>query len=515
MTLLRRTLLPLVRLQRLGTVRSVSRTSSNAIASLQEELPHIEVTTNPYELDTHGRGESFHPSAPPDAVVTPSSQEEVVDIVQHCAAHRIPIIPFGAGTSLEGHVSALRGGLCVDLRSLNTIETFVDESSGMPETFARVGAGVTRLALNEELRYTGMQFMVDPGADATIGGMIATGASGTQAVKFGTMRENLLGLECVLPNATVARCGTKALKSSAGYDLTSLMTGSEGTLGIITSATVKLHPIPEHVVAAKCVFDNLVDAAQAVATLKLCGVDLGRCELLDEASIMAFNEYNTSQSKDESAGLSGESTTGYGNGATVKALAVKPTIFFEFQGPTAAAVQEQADTTRTICIEDLNGSEFECATDDEERRRLWSARHSLYYACLAQRPGSIGAVVTDVCVPLSGFANLIEKTARDVKELGVVGPCFGHAGDGNFHCILPLRSDDSEEYRAKINKVNDNLVERALELGGTCTGEHGIGYGKMEYLEKQFGKGGVEMMRTIKRAIDPDNIMNPGKVVLT
>uniref|UniRef100_A0A7S1DAZ0 D-lactate dehydrogenase (cytochrome) n=2 Tax=Cyclophora tenuis TaxID=216820 RepID=A0A7S1DAZ0_CYCTE len=310
------------------------------------------------------------------------------------------------------------------------------------------------------------------------------------------MRENILGLECVLPDGTIARCGTAALKSSAGYDLTSLMTGSEGTLGVITSVTVKLHPIPEHVMAAKCVFENLKEAAEAVAALKLCNVDLGRCELLDETSIDAFNMYNEGKTTEK-----------------IEQMEVRPTIFFEFQGPSGSVVEEQVRITQAICTEDFGGSNFQCASDEEERRQLWSARHSLYYASIALRPGSTGAIVTDVCVPLSKFASLITATAQDVRDLGVVGPCFGHAGDGNFHCILPLLETDTEEHTARIHKVNENLIERTLEAGGTCTGEHGIGYGKMKYLESQYGPGGVQMMRTIKQAIDPLNIMNPGKVI--
>lgn len=325
---------------------------------------------------------------------------------------------------------------------------------------------------------------------------LATGASGTTAVKYGTMRENILGLECVLPDGTVANCGTGALKSSAGYDLTSLMTGSEGTLGVITSVLVKLHPIPEHVMAAKCTFPTLSDAAEAVAALKLCNVDLGRCELLDENSVEAFNKYN------QSSGTDG-----------VEALEVKPTIFFEFQGPSETVVEAQVSLTQTICTEDFGGSDFQFASQEEERKHLWSARHTLYYASIALRPGSIGAIVTDVCVPLSKFAELITATAKDVEQLGVTGPCFGHAGDGNFHCILPLLETDSEEHMAKIHQVNENLIQRTLDAGGTCTGEHGIGYGKIKYLEAQYGPGSVQLMKTIKQAIDPLNIMNPGKVV--
>lgn len=311
------------------------------------------------------------------------------------------------------------------------------------------------------------------------------------------MRENIVGLECVLADGTVASCGTRALKSSAGYDLTSLLTGSEGTLGIITSVTCKLHPIPQHVVAAVCAFENLHQAAEAVAALKLCGVPVARCELLDDTSMDAFNKYTASRNE----------------GGKIKAMETKPTLFLEFQGASVAAVEEQATTTELICVGDYGGSNFCFTLDEAERKELWSARHNLYYASLALRPGSESAILTDACVPLSKFADLVSATAKDVKEFGVIGPCFGHAGDGNFHCILPVVDGDSREYLSILHQVNDNLIQRTLEAGGTCTGEHGVGYGKMKYLRQQYGPGAVHMMRMIKQGLDPLNIMNPGKVV--
>jgi D-lactate dehydrogenase (cytochrome) len=314
------------------------------------------------------------------------------------------------------------------------------------------------------------------------------------------MRENILGLECVLADGTVAKCGTRALKSSAGYDLTSLMTGSEGTLGIITNVTVKLHPIPNHVMAAVCVFEDLFQAAEAVAAVKLCGVPVARCELLDESSVAAFNQYN--QSKKENNHL--------------EPMQVKPTLFLEFHGASASAVEEQASLTEFVCTRDYGGSNFQFTADEAERKELWSARHNLYYASLALRSGARAndALLTDACVPLSKFAELISSTAKDVKDLGVIGPCFGHAGDGNFHCILPVLEGDSEEYISNLHRVNDNLIRRTLDAGGTCTGEHGVGYGKIKYLEPQYGPGGVHMMKLIKLAMDPLNIMNPGKIVI-
>jgi len=479
-----------------GSSRFLS-SAINLVDCLKEALPpQVEISTNIYDLEAHGKGESYHPTAPPSAVVTPSNVDDVVAIVRHCALHKIPIVPYGVGTSVEGHVAALHGGISVDMNKFDSIK-FDENEESLPDPIAEVGAGVTRKRLNEELRHTGMQFVVDPGADATIGGMVACGASGTTAVKYGTMRENILGLECVLPDGTVAKCGTRALKSSAGYDLTSLMTGSEGTLGIITNVTVKLHPIPEHVIAAVCTFDSLFHAAEAVATLKLCDVPVARCELLDESSVAAFNQYNESRNE----------------GGSIESMEVKPTLFLEFQGSSAAAVEEQAVLTQSICSRDYGGSNFRYTSAEAERKELWSARHNLYYASLALRPGAESAVLTDACVPLSKFAQLVSATAQDVKDLGVVGPCFGHAGDGNFHCILPVVDGDSEEYLAKVHQVNDNLIRRTLKAGGTCTGEHGVGYGKIKYLVQQYGPGGVHMMRMIKQGIDPQNIMNPGKVV--
>ena len=368
----------------------------------------------------------------------------------------------------------------------------VGTSHLLPDPIATVGAGVTRKTLNYELRHTGMQFVVDPGADATLGGMVATGASGTTAIRYGTMRDNILAVECILADeqATIVKAGTKALKNSAGYDLLSLLCGSEGTLGIITAVTVKLHAIPEHVIAAVCVFESLKDAAQAVATLKLSEVPLVRCELLDAPSVAAFNAYQKEGPDRE----------------------VKPTLFLEFQGPTEESLEEQVRMTESI-VQDFGGSNFQFTAGEEERKSLWSARHTLYYASLNLRPGAKGAILTDVCVPISKFAELVEATAKEVQEKGVVGPCFGHAGDGNFHCILPVLEDDSDEYMAKLHEINNNLIQRTLQVGGTCTGEHGVGYGKIKYLEKQYGLGAVQMMKSIKSALDPHNIMNPGKII--
>eukprot|EP00594_Rhizosolenia_setigera_P000624 CAMPEP_0178945204 /NCGR_PEP_ID=MMETSP0789-20121207/3604_1 /TAXON_ID=3005 /ORGANISM="Rhizosolenia setigera, Strain CCMP 1694" /LENGTH=421 /DNA_ID=CAMNT_0020625067 /DNA_START=478 /DNA_END=1743 /DNA_ORIENTATION=+ len=414
--------------------------------------------------------------------------------------YRVPIIPFGTGTSLEGHIAALNGGVSLDMKKFDSIEIGSSEDSefGFPDSHAKVGAGVTRLRLNEELRQTGMHFVVDPGADASIGGMTACGASGTTATKYGTMRENILGLECVLPNGMLAKCGSKALKSSAGYDLTSLMCGSEGTLGVITNVTVKLQPIPSHVVSAVCVFEELHEAAEAVMSLKLCGIDgVARCELLDQTSIQAFNQYIKNNNK-----------------YNVDTMEEKPTLFLEFHGASESIVAGQVSLAESLLRENHGGRHFQSTSDEQKGKALWMARHDLYYASLALRPGSQGALITDVCVPLSKLADIITATVKDVQEIGVVGPCFGHAGDGNFHCILPRLPNDSDEYIAKQNKVNENLIQRALDVGGTCTGEHGVGYGKLKYMKMQYGStGSLHIMQTIKNSLDPDQLFNPGKII--
>jgi D-lactate dehydrogenase (cytochrome) len=471
---------------------SSAQRRQDLILDLQGSVPNVDFKTNRYELERHGRGESYHPTRPPDAIISPTSVDEVVTIVQYCNQHHIPIVPFGAGTSVEGHVCCLQGGVSLDMGLFQQMDLpeMNGEDDALPDPIATVGAGVTRMTLQNALRHTGMQFVVDPGADATIGGMVATGASGTTAVRYGTMRENILEVQCILADGTVVNTGTRALKNSAGYDLLSLLCGSEGTLGVITSVTVKLHPIPSHVIAAVCVFDSLKEAAQAVATLKLCDIPVLRCELLDSTSVAAFNAYQKE----------GPDRT------------VQPTLFLEFSASSDETLQEQVQMTESIC-EDFGGSEFQFTSGEEERKALWSARHTLYYASLNLRPGAKDAILTDACVPLSKFAELIEATAQDVQEQGVVGPCFGHAGDGNFHCILPIVDGDSEEYTAKLHQVNNNLIQRTLKAGGTCTGEHGVGYGKIKYLEQQYGPGAVHMMKLIKQSLDPNNIMNPGKVV--
>jgi D-lactate dehydrogenase (cytochrome) len=428
----------------------------------------------------HSHGESYHTPAPPDIVCFPNTTDEVAAILMTSARLRMPVVPFGAGTSLEGHVNAVRGGISVDLREMNRIVRI-----SVDDLDATVEAGVTRLQLNKALNNTGLAFPVDPGADATIGGMAATRASGTTAVRYGTMRENVLGLTVVLADGAVIRTGTRARKSSAGYDLTRLFVGSEGTLGVITEVTLRLHPLPEAVSAAVCPFRSIQGAVDTViATIQL-GIPVARIELLDEPQIDAVNRY---------------SKTSY---------PVAPTLFFEFHSDSAQHVADQAEAVQALAI-DRGGCGFEWATRPEDRERLWQARHHALYAALALRPGA-RAWTTDVCVPISRLAECVVDTKKD--NVGAPFPiCLvGHAGDGNFHLIYVLDPAKPAEL-AEAHRLNERMVRRALAMGGTCTGEHGVGYGKMEFLEAEHGPA-LDVMRTIKRALDPENRMNPGKMV--
>jgi D-lactate dehydrogenase (cytochrome) len=481
--------------------------TNSHIAELKSLLStRATLTQNPYELIRHGKGESYHPPAAPDLVVCPATLDDVRHIVRFCYGHRIPLIPFGAGTSLEGHVHALYGGISLDMCLFDSIELspeiFASKKGQnapaeidmeFPDPIARVGAGVTRSKLNEALRHTGMRFTVDPGADATIGGQVATGASGTTTVRYGTMRENVLAIEAVLADsadATVVQTGCCSLKSSAGYDLRGLLIGSEGTLGVITSVTVKLHPVLDYRATAVATFATIADAAQAVIAIKFSGIPILRCELLDANSVEAFNDYQN------------------------KNLRVLPTLFLEFEAFSEGIIQEQIRATQNICESDFGAQDFRSSSDDETSAKLWAARHKLYYAALACRKSSTGAIVTDACVPMSQFANVFEETVADVKETGVVGPCFAHAGEGNLHCILPVCDEDEQSgYFEKLLAVQQRLTKRTIQAGGTISGEHGIGYGKMPYLKQMYGEGVPKMMKIVKRALDPRIILNPGKVV--
>ena len=431
--------------------------------------------------EQHGKDQTYHPGAPPDAVAFPHSTEEVSAIVEVCAAHRLPVIAYGTGTSLEGHVAALKGGVTLDLSQMNKVlEVNAEDLDCLVE------AGVTRNQLNTYLRDTGLFFPIDPGADASLGGMAATRASGTNAVRYGTMRENVLGLTAVLADGAVIRTGGRARKSSAGYDLTRLLVGSEGTLGVITEIRLRLHGIPEAISAAVCPFATIEDAVDTVIVTIQSGVPVARIELLDELTMDACIRHSR-----------------------LEGYQVAPTLFFEFHG-SKAHVAEQAETVSAIARHSGGGA-FQWATRAEERNRLWQARHDAFWATMALRPGAKG-IVTDVCVPISRLAECIGAVKRDIAEAGLLAPLVGHVGDGNFHLIFLVDLDDAGEV-ARATAVNARMVEKALALGGTCTGEHGVGMGKIPYLEAEHGAAGVRAMRAIKRALDPDNIMNPGKIV--
>lgn len=436
-------------------------------------------TRNPNLLAEHGRDESFHAPAPPDLVVYPQSNEEVSTIVNVCRESCTPIIPFGVGTSLEGHVAALKGGVCVDLSQMNRILSVNAEDMDV-----RLQAGVTRKQLNHDIASHGLFFPVDPGADATLGGMVATGASGTNAVRYGTMKENILGLTVVLPTGEIIETGGRARKSASGYDLTHLYCGSEGTLGIITEVQLRLYGIPEAQSAAVCAFDSLKGAVDAVIAIIQMGIPVARIELLDEVQMTAVNRYSKLD------------------------YAEQPTLFFEFQG-TDAAVTEQARRVGDI-VADFGGSDFAWSTRQEEQKRLWQARHDAYYASMALRPGCQGWP-TDVCVPISRLTECIMATRADVDASILTAPIVGHVGDGNFHLLL-LVDTDNEAEMAEAKAINDRLIRRALEMEGTATGEHGIGYGKLDYMSLEHGAS-LSVMRQLKQALDPMNIMNPGKVI--
>src|ERR1700720_2010262 len=429
--------------------------------------------------EQHGKDESYHTPHAPDAVAFAHSTAEVADIVGLCARYKTPVIAFGTGTSLEGHVAALEGGVCIDLSQMNRVVRVSAE-----DLDCTVEAGVTRKQLNEYLRDTGLFFPIDPGADATLGGMAATRASGTNAVRYGTMRENVLALSVVLADGRVIRTARRARKSAAGYDLTRLFIGSEGTLGIITELSVRLYGIPEAISAAVCGFPTIEDAVNTVILTVQNGIPVARIELLDETQIAAINKYSKLDYK------------------------AAPTLFFEFHG-TAAGVAEQAEAVEAIAGEH-GGADFRWATAPEDRSKLWQARHDAYYAALALRPGSKGWA-TDVCVPISRLAECISETKRDLAGSSIPSALVGHVGDGNFHIVFMIDPNRPEEI-AEATRLNDSMVARALAMEGTSTGEHGVGYGKMEHLVSEIGEG-VSVMRAIKRALDPANILNPGKIV--
>jgi D-lactate dehydrogenase (cytochrome) len=454
-----------------------------AIADAIDELKHLLATRandTTAVREQHSHDESYHPPASPDVVCFPNTTDEVSAILKISARHGVPVIPFGAGTSLEGHVNAVCGGITIDFREMSRVLRVSAEDMD-----ATVEAGVTRLQLNRALRSTGLTFTVDPGADSSIGGMAATRASGTTAVRYGTMRDAVLGLTIVLADGRIIHTGTRARKSSAGYDLTRLFVGSEGTLGVITEVILRLHPQPEAVSAAVCAFASMAGAVDTViATIQL-GVPVARMELLDENQMDAVNRY---------------SKTTY---------AVAPTILFEFHSDSHKHVADQAEAVQTVAAEH-GGLGFQWATRLEDREKLWQARHDTLYAALALRPGA-RPMITDVCVPISKLAECVLETKQDNASAPFPITLVGHAGDGNFHLLYLLDLTNPHEMEA-ASRLNERLVMRALRLGGTCTGEHGIGMGKMKYLDAEHGPA-LEVMRTIKRAFDPDNRMNPGKMV--
>ena len=429
--------------------------------------------------EQHGKDESFHTPMPPDGVVFAESTEEVAEVVRLCARHKVPVIPFGTGTSLEGHVAALRGGICIDVSRMNRVLRVSPEDLDVT-----VEAGVTRKQLNEHLRDTGLFFPIDPGADASLGGMTATRASGTNAVRYGTMRENVLSLTVVLADGRVIRTARRARKSAAGYDLTRLMVGSEGTLGVITEVTLRLYGIPEQISAAVCPFPSVKQAVDTTVLVIQAGIPIARVELLDALQMDAVNRYSKLD------------------------YTVAPTLLFEFHG-TKRGVEEQIEMVRDFAAEN-GGSEFRFASSMEERNKLWQARHDGYYAVLALRPGCKG-LATDVCVPISRLAECITETEVDLKQCSAVSAIVGHVGDGNFHLGFVFDPQNEKEV-AEITAVNERLVHRAIAMDGTCTGEHGVGYGKMDFLIAEHGEA-VSVMRLVKQALDPDNIMNPGKIV--
>src|SRR5690349_7718773 len=436
--------------------------------------------TNHAVREQHSHGEGLADAGMPDIVVFPQTNDEVASIVRLCNAARIPVIAFGVGTSLEGHVAALYGGVCVDLSRMDRVLEVNDA-----DLDCRVQAGVTREALNAELKGTRLFFPIDPGADATIGGMASTRASGTNAVRYGTMRENVLGLTVVAADGRLIRTGGRARKSSTGYDLTRLFVGAEGTLGVITEIQLRLYGVPEAIVAAVCQFPDLASAVNTVIAAMQTGIPVARIELLDDVQMDACIRYSK-----------------------LEGFEVKPTLFFEFHGSTSG-VREQSAAMQAISDE-FGGSAYQWASQVEERSRLWKARHAAYYAALAMKPGTVG-FATDACVPISRLADCILETRADIERSGLTAPIVGHVGDGNFHLIVLYDRDDAAQ-RERADALAHRVSLRAISMGGTCTGEHGIGWHKLDVLAQEHGEA-VDLMRAVKRALDPLNIMNPGKTV--
>jgi D-lactate dehydrogenase (cytochrome) len=450
-----------------------------AVAALAAAFGNRLVTSQAVR-EQHGNTLTWIANQPPDAVVFPQNGQEVQEIVRICARHRMPVIPYGAGTSLEGHINAPLGGVSIDFRDMNRILAVHAE-----DLDCVIEPGVTRKMLNEHLRDKGLFFPIDPGADASLGGMAATRASGTNAVRYGTMKDNVLSMKVVLANGEVMTTATRARKSSAGYDLTRLIVGSEGTLGVITELTLKLHGIPEAIAAGICPFPSVEAACNATILTIQSGIPVARIELLDEVQVRACNAYSK------------------------LGLPETPMLLLEFHG-TETGVAEQSERFAEIAA-DLGGGPFEWATKAEDRTRLWQARHDGYWAVRSLRPGA-NTLATDVCVPISRLAECVTATQRDAQQSGLLAPLVGHVGDGNFHVSLLVDMDSQDEI-GNTKKFLERLAERALAMEGTCTGEHGVGQGKMKYLLAEHGAPAMGAMQAIKRALDPEGLMNPGKML--
>jgi len=456
--------------------------SSSRLAAALADLAQLlgpRASTAAVQREQHSHGESYHLPGFPDVVCFPRTTEEVSEILKISARFQLPVIPFGAGTSLEGHVNAIHGGITVDLREMNQILRV-----NVEDMDATVQAGVTRTQLCKALNNTGLTFFIDPGADATLGGMTATRASGTTAVRYGTMHENVRGLTVVLADGRIIHTGGRARKSSAGYDLTHLFVGSEGTLGVITEITLRLHALPEALAAAVCCFPTVEGAIETVIETIQLGLQVARIEFLDDKQIGAINKYSK------------------------LALPEMPTLFFEFHGMNDRDVSEQSALLESLALEH-GGEGFEWKKSLEERDVMWKARHDAYYAAHAMRAGA-KIWSTDVCIPISRLAECIVETKRELADISFPATIVGHVGDGNFHVLCALDPDSATEL-AEAGEFVSRMVHRALAMGGTCTGEHGVGTGKMKYLEEEHGEG-VNVMRTLKHALDPDNRMNPGKI---
>jgi D-lactate dehydrogenase (cytochrome) len=460
-------------------------TNSAGVEAATAELQSLlgsRATTATAQREHHSHGESYHPPAPPDIVCFPRTTQEVSEIMKVSARHGLAVVPFGAGTSVEGQVHAIRGGITIDLREMNKVVRVSVEDCD-----ATVEAGMTRVQLMKALNNTGLTFFIDPGADATIGGMTSTRASGTTAVRYGTMRENVLGLTVVLADGSVIKTGSRARKSAAGYDLTHLFVGSEGTLGVITEVTLRLHPLPEKVAVAVCSFETVKGAVETVIEAIQFGIGLARIEFLDDKQVEAINRFSKID------------------------LPVMPTLFFEFHGMNDRDVSDRTEMLQSLAAE--HGSEgFKWKANLEDMEELWGARHNAYFATHALVPGA-KVLVTDVCVPISRLAECITETKDDLAKVSFQATIVGHVGDGNFHVLCVLDPNNPAQVE-EGDRFSERTVQRSLEMGGTCTGEHGIGFGKMKFMQQEHGDA-LAVMRTIKKALDPDNRMNPGKIVDT